>query len=173
MQTTTTFEVANATKFPEQVAVVIARDAAGKYNPITLGWLMQTSFEPPMMAFSIGKTRYSLEVVRAAGEFVIVFPSDAQETETLLYGTKSGRECDKLAEAGANTSPACEIDCVLLDDAAANFECRLAGELASGDHVIFVGEVVCSHTNTQPLKRLYTTGDGYAMTGLPRASLQD
>ena len=169
MQTETTFAEANATKFPEQVAIAIARDPAGKHNPITLGWAMQTSGSPPMMAISIGKTRYSLEVIRAAGEFVIAFPSEHQAAETMLFGTRSGRDTDKLTEAGVKTQPAGEIDSVLLADAVANFECRLAGELETGDHVTFVGEVVRSHVNDQPLNRLYTVAPGHKLGPLPQA----
>jgi len=169
MQTETTYAEACRTKYPEQVAVAIAKDPQGKFNPITLGWAMPTSGSPPMWAISVGKTRYSLEAIRSAGEFVLAFPSERQEKEALLFGTRSGRDTDKLAEAGAATRPASEIDAVLLDDAVANLECRLVGELESGDHVIFVGRVVCAHVSTDPLNRLYTIGPGYQMGGLPRA----
>ena len=168
MQTETTYVEAARTKYPEQVAVAIARDPQGKHNPITLGWAMPTSGSPPMWAISVGKTRYSLETIRGAGEFVLAFPSERQEKETLLFGTRSGRDTDKLAEAGAATRPAAEIDSVLLDDAVANLECRLVGELESGDHGIFVGQVVCAHLNTEPLNLIYTIGPGYQMGGLAR-----
>ena len=36
MQTTTTFDQAIARKYPEAIAIAIAKDAAGKYNPISL-----------------------------------------------------------------------------------------------------------------------------------------
>ena len=58
---------------------------------------------------------------------------------------------------------------MLLADAVANFECRVVSELATGDHVIFVGEVVCSHVHDPPLNRLYTVAEGFAMGGLARA----
>jgi len=156
-------------KYPEQVVIAIARDPQGKYNPITLGWTMITSGKPPMMAIGVGKPRYSAEAIRHAGEFVIAFPSEHQEAETMLFGTKSGRDTDKLAESGAATQPATKIDGVLLSDAVANFECRLVGEMETGDHILFVGEVVCSHVNEKPLTRLYTVGAGYQMGGRERA----
>ena len=168
MQKETTFSKANETKYPEPIAIAIARDAGGKHNPITLGWVMQTSIGPPMMAISIGKTRYSLEAVRHAREFVIAFPSEAQAKDALLFGTKSGRDTDKLAEADVKTRPAAKIDSVLLEDAVANFECRLAGEFETGDHVIFVGEVMAAHVNEKSLNRLYTLSPAYKMGGLPR-----
>jgi flavin reductase (DIM6/NTAB) family NADH-FMN oxidoreductase RutF len=168
MQRQASYSEAIASKYPEQIVIAIARDAQGKYNPITLGWTMITSGSPPMMAISIGKTRWSLEAVRQAKEFVIAFPSEHQRDETMLFGTRSGRDGDKLAQAGTETQPAQVIDGVLLTGAVANFECRLVGELETGDHVIFVGEVVRACRNETDLNRLYTVGPNYQMAGLPR-----
>jgi len=168
MQNRVEYSQAVASKYPEQIVIGIARDPGGRHNPITLGWTMVVSHEPPMMAVSIGKTRYSLEVFRHALEFVIAFPSEHQRSEAMLFGTKSGRDMDKLAEAGCAVAQAAKIDSVLLADAVANFECRLTGELETGDHVVFAGEIVCAHLNDKPLNRLYTVGEGYQMAGRPR-----
>jgi len=174
MQVETSFAEANKTKFPEQIAIAIARDPQGKYNPITLGWAMQTSIRPPMIAISVGHTRYSHEAIRTAGQFVIAFPpSELQEKSTMLFGTKSGRDMDKLAAAAAEVTPARHVDAVLLDRAVANFECKLAGQLDSGDHTIFVGEVVCSYVNDQPLARLYTLSSGHKLGPLGRPAAPD
>ena len=170
MQRQMSYSEAIASKYPEQVVIAIARDSAGKHNPITLGWTMIVSGDPPMMAVSIGKTRWSLEAFRLAKEFVIAFPSEHQRDETMLFGTTSGRDTDKLAAGGAATQPASEIDSVLLADAVANFECRLAGEMEAGDHVVLVGEVVAAHLSEKGLNRLYTVGPRYKMGGLPRTT---
>ncbi len=161
MQVKATYEQAVAKKYPEQVVIAIAKDARGKFNPITLGWTMITSGQPPMMAISIGLGRYSLEVIRQAGEFTLCFPSSAMQADVLFFGTKSGRDVDKLAVRGTRTQPATEIDGVLLSDAVANFECKLESELKTGDHVLFVGRVVASHIHEDPtVRRLYNFGNG-------------
>jgi len=160
------YQEAIVRKYPEQVVIAIARDEKGVPNPITLGWTMITSIQPPMMAISIGRTRYSLGAVRHSKEFVIAFPSDEMAEATLFYGTKSGRDMNKLEAHPTPTQQAAVVDGVLLADAVANFECRLAAELETGDHVIFVGEVVAAHANERPKRRLYTTGAGYAMSGV-------
>ena len=81
-------------------------------------------------------------------------------SEAQLFGTKSGRELDKLAAAGCRTEPATTIDGVLLADAVANFECRLVSELQTGDHVIFVGQVLAAHMHQDPtVRRLYSLGN--------------
>lgn len=169
MQQEVPYAQAIVAKYPEQVVIAIAKDPQGKCNPISLGWSMITSHRPPMLAVSIGKTRYSLQAFRQARQFVVAFPSERQARETLVFGTKSGRDADKLALAAAETQPAKKIDCVLLADAVANFECKLVAELQTGDHVIFVGEVVCSHVNDAPLNRLYIVGPGHALAGVRRA----
>lgn len=166
MQVETPFAKAVIKKYPEQVVIVLVKEATGRINPITIGWTMLTSHNPPMMAFSVGVRRYSLELLRTAGECVIAFPSEHQAGETLLFGTKSGADTDKLEFSGIATVPAKVVDGVLINDAVANFECRLTDELTTGDHVIFAGEIVASHTNTKSTARLYTVAKGYKMSGI-------
>lgn len=167
MQVPTPYETAIRRKYPEQVVIAVTKDAQGKYNPITLGWTMITSHEPPMMAISVGHTRYSLGAIRQAREFVIAFPSSSMAEDALFHGTNSGRDMDKLAECGTRTQQAAEIDSLLLADAVANFECRLESELETGDHVILVGRVMASHVSeSDALRRLYTVGENYQMGGV-------
>ena len=86
--------------------------------------------------------------------------------DTLYYGTVSGRDVDKLAERQARTQRAEKIDCVLLSDAVANFECLLESELVTGDHMLFVGRVVAAHVHQDATaRRLYNLG-GYNLRGL-------
>lgn len=160
------FPVAIDSRYPEQVSICIARDPQGKYNPMTMGWMMPTSYKPPMLAISVGKTRYTCEAIRHSREFVIAFPSEVQADHAKLFGTKSGRTVDKLAMSGAAVEPARLIDGRLMSDAVANFECKLVNEIESGDHIIFVGEVLCSHITDRPTDRLYTLVKSMHMGGL-------
>lgn len=168
MQLQMEYARAITSKYPEQIVIGIARDPQGKHNPITLGWTTIVSHRPPMMVVSIGKTRHSLQAFRHAREFVIAFPSELQQNEAMMFGTRSGRDFDKLEAADCPTTPACKIDSVLLTDAVANFECKLVSEQEAGDHIIFAGEVICSHRNARSLNRLYTVGEGFTLAGLPR-----
>jgi flavin reductase (DIM6/NTAB) family NADH-FMN oxidoreductase RutF len=168
MQKQVTYQEAQAARCPREVVIGIARDQAGKYNPITLGMVMYPSLRPPMIAVSIHRNQYSVGAFRGSKEFVVALPAEDQGDEARLYGTRSGRECDKLALAGARTERARVVDGVLLCDAVANFECRLVAEAETGDHIVFVGEVVCAHVNETPKRRLYVVGPGQTMGPLPR-----
>jgi len=163
MQKETEYSDAIKTKYPEQVVIAIAKDKNAKANPITLGWTMIVSGNPPMMAIAVAKTHYSIEAITHSKSFTIAFPSSEMAEAALFFGSKSGRDTDKFAEFDCKTEPAKAIDSVLLTDAVANFECTLESRIPAGDHIIFVGEIVSSHINTEPKKRLYTIGPGHKL----------
>jgi flavin reductase (DIM6/NTAB) family NADH-FMN oxidoreductase RutF len=163
MQKQAEYSDAIKTKYPEQVVIAIAKDKNGKANPITLGWTMIVSGNPPMMAIAVAKTHYSIEAITHSKSFTIAFPSSDMAEAALFFGSKSGRDTDKFAEFSCKTEPAKSIDSVLLADAVANFECTLESQMPAGDHIIFVGKIVCSHINTEPKKRLYTIGPGHKL----------
>jgi flavin reductase (DIM6/NTAB) family NADH-FMN oxidoreductase RutF len=160
MQQQVEFNEALKRKYPEQVALVVAKDEAGKANPITLAWAMQQSQKPPMWAVAIRPERYSTECIRSRKCFTFVMPTAEMADDALYFGTKSGRDVDKFAQRGTKLVAATKIDSVLMEDAVANFECVLEGEMAAGDHIIFVGRVVASHVNTNACKRLYVVESG-------------
>lgn len=170
MQKQVEYEEAIKTKYPEQVIIAVARDKNGRANPITLGWTMLVSGAPPMMAIAVYKGHYSIKTIKHSKCFTVAFPSSEMADAALFFGSKSGRDTDKFAEFDAQhgqvhckTESAKVIDSVLLTDAVANFECELESETVAGDHIIFVGKVVASHTNTEPKKRLYTVGPGHKL----------
>ena len=163
MQKQMEYTEAIKTKYPEQVVIAIARDKAGRANPITLGWTMIVSGRPPMMAIAVAKTHYSIETIRHSECFTISFPSSEMADTALFFGSRSGRDIDKFAEFDCPNEPAQKIDSVLLTNAVANFECTLESETPAGDHIIFVGKIVSSHVNTEPKKRLYTVAPGHKL----------
>ena len=152
-----------ARKYPEQVVIAIARDLHGIPNPITLGWAMVASHEPAMLAISVAPGRYSCDCIRRSKEFVVSFPSREMARDALFYGTRSGRDLEKIKACGTATEPCRKIGGVIFTNAVANFECRLAGEMTAGDHVIFTGEVLQAWVNSEKKERLYTIGAGYRM----------
>ena len=151
-------------KYPEQVVISVVKDGEGKYNPITLGWTMITSHNPPMMAIAVAHNHHSRKAIEESREFVIAFPSSAMAKAALFFGTKSGRDMEKLKEHPVATEPAREVDSLLLSDAVANFECKLESQLDTGDHMLYVGRIIASHVNTDAtLQRVFTIAPGYKM----------
>ena len=154
------YGVAIKKKYPEQLIFTIAKDKNGRANPVTMGWTMITSGQPPMMAVSMSQGHYTVTCVRHSKCFTICFPSAQMAEAALFFGTHSGWRTDKLTEFECPHTPAKKIDSILFTDAVANFECQLENEFVTGDHIIFVGRIVASHINAADKKRLYILGPG-------------
>jgi flavin reductase (DIM6/NTAB) family NADH-FMN oxidoreductase RutF len=147
-------------KFPEQVVMVTTVSPDGQPNIITLGWAMPTSNDPLLCAISIGLTRYSHELLEGVPEFVLAFPAEDMEKAMMLCGTRSGRDVDKFQEAELTAIPAAIVRPPLIGEAVTNMECRAVSTHLTGDHTIFVGEIVAAHHSTRRLRRLYNLGGG-------------
>lgn len=163
MQKQVEYAEAVKTKYPEQIVIAVAKDKSGKANPITLGWTMFASGNPPMMAIAVATGHYSIQALEHSQCFTIAYPSAEMAQAALFFGSHSGRDTDKLAETGCRTEPARQIDSVLLSDAVANFECVEEARMQAGDHIIYLGRVVAAHVNTEPRKRLYTIAPGHKL----------
>ena len=146
-------------KYPESVACAVCADAEGNPNIIPLGWFMQTSFEPPMCAISVGHTRYSHELIEDRGEFVAAFPAEGFEEDVLYCGTRSGRDVDKFAETSFTPAESDAVESPLIAEAVANLECRVDDALETGDHTIFTGKIVAAHVNRGAGRRIFNMGE--------------
>ncbi|MFA7484429.1 MAG: flavin reductase family protein [Phycisphaerae bacterium] len=163
MQKQVEYEKAIKTKYPEQIVIAVAKDKNGKANPVTLGWTMIASGDPPMMAIGVYKGHYSVKCINHSKCFTIVYPSTDMAKEALFFGSKSGRDTDKIKASGCKTAAAKKIDSVLLSDAVANFECKLVKKVLTGDHIIFVGKVAACHINAKRKKRRYSIAPGHKL----------
>jgi len=154
-------------KYPEQIVLVTSVDAMGKPNIITMGWSMFCSGDPPMVAISVGKTRYSHKLIFQTKEFVYTFPGEDLEKEMLYCGTHSGRDVDKFKETGLTAVEAKFVKPPLIEECIANFECQVVGEYDAGDHTIFVGKIVATWISekARDKKRLFNLGTKFG--GLP------
>jgi flavin reductase (DIM6/NTAB) family NADH-FMN oxidoreductase RutF len=163
MQKQVPYAEAVRTKYPEQVVIAIARDKGGKANPVTLGWTMFASGNPPMMAIAVASGHYTVKAIEHSKCFTVAYPSAEMADLALFFGSRSGRDTDKLAECDCKTEPAKEIDSVLLSDAVANFECVEEARVQAGDHIVYIGRVVAAHVNTEPKSRVYTVAPGHKL----------
>ncbi|MDI6641544.1 MAG: flavin reductase family protein, partial [Elusimicrobiota bacterium] len=125
-----------AKKYPEQIVFAVSCDETGKPNIIPLGWSMPTSHQPPLVAISVGNTRYSYKLISKTKEFVLSFPSEKMSKEVMFCGTHSGQDIDKFKETGLTALPAKTVKPPLIKECIVNFECKVVSELKTGDHTI-------------------------------------
>lgn len=132
----------------DSVAVLFRRLTLGVYvigvsdgerrDAFTAAWIMQASFDPLLLAISINPDNASYELLHASGWFTVNVLKQGQLELARHFGTKSGRDQDKLARM--RTRPG-RAGSPILEDALAYFECELEGRTRAGDHELVLGRV--------------------------------
>jgi len=111
----------------------------GRRNAFTAAWLMQVSFDPLLLALSVNPGHASFPLLVGGGGFAVSVLSRDQLDLARHFGTRSGRETDKLAgiswRAGRTGAP-------ILTGAVAYLECSLTGRMPAGDHEIVIARPV-------------------------------
>jgi flavin reductase (DIM6/NTAB) family NADH-FMN oxidoreductase RutF len=126
---------------PVPVVMVTSRD--GDFdNIITLAWVGTVCSEPPMVSISIRPERYSYDIIKRTGEFVINIP-DRNLMKTVDYcGVKSGRDIDKFKECNLTKIQADKVNCAVIKEAPIALECIVKETLSLGTHDMFIAEIV-------------------------------
>ncbi len=158
---------------PRQVILVSSRaEAETKFSPepetkdniFTLAWHMPVSFDPPLFAISSGKERYSSKLITISKVFVVNFMDIKFKDKVLFCGRNSGEHMDKFAETGLEKEEADTIDCPRIKQASGYLECKVVQEIESGDHIIFVGEVLKMELKKTGKRIFQKGGDNFTTT---------
>jgi len=156
---------------PRQSVLITTRakmDVMGKDiekdNIVTIDWHMPVSFEPKLYAISIGKTRFSHEMLRKSECFVVNFMPFSLKEPVLFCGRNSGRLIDKFQETKLTKKEAQTIDCPIIKQSLAYLECSIISELDSGDHTIFIGKVLKSEEKKKSKRLFHVEKDKFTTT---------
>ena len=86
--------------YPLPAVMVSCRDSEGHDNIITVAWTGTICTSPAMAYISLRKERYSYNIIKESGEFVINLTTENLVYETDYCGVKSGRDTDKFKDLG-------------------------------------------------------------------------
>ena len=118
---------------------VVGVAAGDRRDGFTAAWVMQASFDPLLLALSINSSNASYELLHAGGGFTVNVLKQGQLDLARRFGTRSGRDEDKLA--GIRWRPG-RAGAPILEQALAYFDCEIAGRHRAGDHELVLGRVV-------------------------------
>lgn len=110
-------------------------------NLITIGWTGTICTQPSMVSISVRPERYSYQLIKDSGEFVINLPTRKLVRTVDWCGVKSGRDYDKFAEMKLTPLPASTVSCPILAESPVNLECRVTQVIPLGSHDLFLAKV--------------------------------
>jgi len=128
--------------YPAPAVMVSCGTKQTGYNIITIAWTGTVCSDPPMCTISIRPERYSHDIIKKAGEFVINLTTEALARATDWCGVKSGRDFDKFKELCLTPAPAQKVKAPLIKESPLNIECRVVDIRPLGSHDMFLAEVV-------------------------------
>ena len=127
---------------PIPAVMVSCAKAGEKPNIITIAWTGIVNSEPPMTYISVRKERYSYDIIKDSGEFVINLTTEDLAFAADWCGVKSGRDVDKF-EAQSLTAAASEVvACPSIGESPVNIECQVRDVIELGSHDMFLAEIV-------------------------------
>jgi flavin reductase (DIM6/NTAB) family NADH-FMN oxidoreductase RutF len=139
----------------------------GRRNICPLSWQMIVSKRPPMMAICLKPSRYSHNLIVNAGEFVLAWPGDNLADITLELGNSTGCDVDKFTANKLTTMEGEFVRTPLIRECIANLECSLVKQITTGDHTMFIAQVMAVWVNQNPQRPLCLVNDyaGYDQLG--------
>jgi len=129
-------------------------------NGFTVSWLMQSSFEPPLVVNCIKRETGSHEMLKKNGVFSVSFLESGQKDMAAKFFKPQSRVGNKFADVEFYEGEA--TGCPIISDSLGYIECKVVDSVEKGDHSVYVGEVIAAgiHRQGEPLL-LESTGWQY------------
>ena len=113
-----------------------------KSNIITVAWTGIMNTDPAMVYISVRPTRYSYNIIKESGEFVINLTTENLAYATDWCGVKTGAQVDKFKEMNLTKEPAKFVKCPMIKESPVSVECKVKEIKELGTHHMFVAEVL-------------------------------
>lgn len=123
-------------------AVMVSCGNMEKSNIITVAWTGVLNTNPAMVYISVRPTRYSYNLIKESGEFVINLTTKDLAYATDWCGVKTGAKVDKFAEMHLTKEKAKFVKCPMIKESPVSVECKVKEIKELGSHHMFVAEVL-------------------------------
>ena len=123
-------------------AVMVSCGNMEKSNIITVAWTGILNTNPAMVYISVRPTRYSYNLIKESGEFVINLTTKDLAYATDWCGVKTGAKVDKFAEMHLTKEKAKFVKCPMIKESPVSVECKVKEIKELGTHHMFVAEVL-------------------------------
>ncbi len=112
-------------------------------NIITVAWAGITNSMPPKAYISVRKERYSYDIIKNSGEFVMNLTTASLTAAADFCGFRSGRDTDKFALCKLTKEKAKKTACPLIGESPLSIECRVTDIIPLGSHDMFLADILC------------------------------
>ncbi len=123
-------------------AVMVSCGDMENSNIITVAWTGIVNTNPAMVYISVRPSRYSYDLIKKSGEFIINLTNENLAYTTDWCGVKSGKNVDKFKEMKLEKEKANFVKCPMIKEAPVSVECKVVEIKEYGTHHMFIAEVL-------------------------------
>ena len=128
--------------YPVPAVMVSCQRKGEKPNIITAAWCGTTVSDPAMVYVSVRPERYSYDIIKETGEYVINLVNKDLVFAADFCGVRSGRDVDKFDEMKLTPLPSQKSSAPGIEESPVNLECKVKKILPLGTHHMFLAEIV-------------------------------
>ena len=123
-------------------AVMVSCGTMENSNIMTVAWTGIINTNPAMCYISVRPERYSYNLIKNQGEFVINLTNKRLAYATDWCGVKTGAKVDKFKEMNLTKEKAQFVKCPLIKESPVSIECKVKEIRKLGSHHMFIAEVL-------------------------------
>ena len=123
-------------------AVLVSCGNMEKSNILTVAWTGIINTNPARVYISVRPERYSYNLIKESGEFVINLTNEKLAYATDWCGVRSGAKYDKFKEMNLTKEKAEFVKAPLIKESPVSVECKIVEEKNYGSHTMFIAEVL-------------------------------
>lgn len=110
-------------------------------NALTVAWTGIINSNPAMTYISLRPQRYSHQIIKSTGEFVINLVTREMVRKVDLCGVYSGEKVDKFEKFGLTAEKSSKVKAPLIKESPVSIECKVKEVLSLGTHDMFLAEI--------------------------------
>lgn len=122
--------------------VMVSCGTLDKPNIITVAWCGTLATQPPTAYISIRPKRYSYDIIKSSGEFVINLTTEKLVRHADFCGVYTGAKTDKFKRCGLTPAPSASLSCPIISESPLSIECRVKQIVPLGSHDMFISDII-------------------------------
>lgn len=132
-------------------AVMVSSGTMQKPNVMTVAWTGILNTEPAMTYISVRPERYSYNLIKESGEFVINLTTEELAYATDYVGVRSGRNENKFETLNLSLEKSNHISAPMIKECPVSLECKVTEVKELGSHHMFIAKILCINADEKYL----------------------
>ena len=122
-------------------AVLVSCGNMEKSNIFTVAWTGIVNTDPAMTYISVRPERYSYDIIKQTGEFVIKLTTKELAFATDYAGVTSGKNVNKVEKLGLHLENCNNVFAPMIKESPISIECKVVEIKELGSHHMFLAEI--------------------------------